>query len=807
MADSTRASNAGLERVDRARQRKGWKKGETAWCQFAATSPATLKRFWRGRAIQTDAFIAICKAVGVNWQEIAAPEDEGSSEPASPETVSFAPAHSAFVGREAAIAHLHTLVQQGAKAIAIQSPGGVGKTLLARTYLRQTFGGNILEFPIAKEVKDIAPVERLVEERLRQLGETPDPELMISLARLKQVLQQRPFGVLVDNLEPALDSQGRLIAAHRSYGELLRVLTDPSLQSVTLMTSREPLHEAVDVVPYCLPSLSSQAWQDFFAARGIETEEEALSDLHRAFGGNALAMKVLCDPIQRYFGGNLTAYWQANNGDGDGDGSNNWTRELAVETLMQEQFNRLQAIRPAAYRLLCRLGCYRYQDVPTVPIEGLLCLLWDVPVEQQRRAIRQLCDRALIEFTAGEYWLHPAIRAAAIGRLRQSDDWELANSAAAQFWTDQIKTVETIEDALVAFEAYHHYAAAADFHRASTVMTRERANQWGKREGLAYSFFRLGLLQPMRNAIPKTIAALDAAALDAAALDAAALDADDTAALEQQGKLYSAWADLSWIVGDIPQSTACNQALGQLAMRLNSKTLKADYLFGMSICQFYRGELEQSWDFLQQFNQIDRDTVGSNYAADSWYLLAFLNSVFGRESEAESLAKKSLTMELSETKFSGASAGYRSIFLGLTYQNLGYLEQSLAFYQAAIAYAETSGCVLVKALALIWLASFYRETGKVERARSHHLEAIKIFEQIGARCDLPEAHYQLGLTEERLGHLDQSQTHFERAIELFQSMGVPKQVEKVKQSLAGLGVRCQVSGFERWQCFSHRSEN
>ena len=63
MADSARASNAGLERVDRARQHKGWKKGATAWWQLAATSPATLKRCWRRRALQTDAFIAITQTV------------------------------------------------------------------------------------------------------------------------------------------------------------------------------------------------------------------------------------------------------------------------------------------------------------------------------------------------------------------------------------------------------------------------------------------------------------------------------------------------------------------------------------------------------------------------------------------------------------------------------------------------------------------------------------------------------------------------------------------------------------------------
>jgi len=74
MADSLRASAQGLAVVDRARRRKGWTKTWTsAWWEAAYTSQATVRRFWRGLAIQRENFIAICQAVGIeDWQAIAA---------------------------------------------------------------------------------------------------------------------------------------------------------------------------------------------------------------------------------------------------------------------------------------------------------------------------------------------------------------------------------------------------------------------------------------------------------------------------------------------------------------------------------------------------------------------------------------------------------------------------------------------------------------------------------------------------------------------------------------------------------------
>ncbi len=197
--------------------------------------------------------------------------------------------------------------------------------------------------------------------------------------------------------------------------------------------------------------------------------------MNKAYGGNAKAMGILWGAIQADFDGDMVGYWRENSGDP--------LVKTDLKNLVTSQFDRLQKLSSEAYQLLCRLGCYRYQDVPTVPTEGLLCLLWDVPEGQRRRVIESLRNRSLVEFNGG-YWLHPMIREEAIARLRASEDWEEANRKAAEFWTDSAKTVETVEDALGAFEAYYHYVEINDFEQAGYVIVRRRDSSWKKEENL-----------------------------------------------------------------------------------------------------------------------------------------------------------------------------------------------------------------------------------------------------------------------------------------------------------------------------------
>jgi len=200
----------------------------------------------------------------------------------------------------------------------------------------------------------------------------------------------------------------------------------------------------------------------------------------------------------------MGAYWHENGSD--------LLVERDLEDLVTSQFNRLEFLYPDAYKLLCRLGCYRYQDVPTVPTEGLLCLLWDVPEAQRKRVIDALRNRSLVEFNKGEYWLHPVIRAEAIARLRTTEDWGKSNHKAAEFWTESVKTVEAIEDALKAFEAYYHYCNIDEFNLAAEVILTPRRNRFyqkGTGEYLSNSFDRIGLSNELELNINAIIGKID----------------------------------------------------------------------------------------------------------------------------------------------------------------------------------------------------------------------------------------------------------------------------------------------------------
>ena len=375
-----------------------------------------------------------------------------------------------FVGRAGAIADLNALVERGARVIVIQARGGVGKTSLARKYLQQEFG-SFLEFPIAKETKDIASIESLIEEKLKQLGEEPGREFLVSIDRLKRKLQSEAIGILIDNLEPALDSSGKFIEPHRRYVELLRVLSDPSVQSTTLITSRERLYEpSVTVQHYLLNSLDVAAWEQFFQLRQLSADAASLAALHRAYGGNAKAMEIISSAIQTDYSGDVAAYWQANQDD--------LLIERALEDLVTQQFDRLQQLDQDAYNLLCRMGCYRYQDVPTVQMEGLFCLLWDVFENRHRRVIKVLQDLSLVELKDGEYWLHPVIRSEAISRLRLDFDWEKTVYKIAEFWALNTRMTHSLKEALKASEAYYHYIEIGNFSLACEILIREIRSKW-----------------------------------------------------------------------------------------------------------------------------------------------------------------------------------------------------------------------------------------------------------------------------------------------------------------------------------------
>lgn len=663
-----------------------------------------------------------------------------------------------FIGREAAIADLNHLVQQGASMILIHGAGGVGKSKLAWRYLATQGFDIILELWMAKETDQITSAEAVVEEWLeRYLNEQAGREFGISLDRLKQRLRDpaQRIGVLIDNLEPALDSNGKFIPRHRAYVELLRVLVAPEVRSLTLVTSRERLREsAVSLSVYSLSGLSEADWRYFFQSRGLVIDENLLHMLHTIYAGNAKAMEILAGIVQSDYQGTLTSTSRAID-------LTDFTLEGDLEDLVSSQFDRLEQLVPDAHQLLCRLGCYRYQDVPAIPVEAISCLLWDMPRSQHKGIIKALKDRSLLECDQDVYWLHPAIQAEALRRLRTSHEWVKANLKAADFWTHQVEAIETREDATRALEAYFHYEAVDQFDLAAEVITKERQNKWVTTAPLGKSFYRLGLLQHPIHILNTLV--------------------NQVIHDEALAKLTNILGDLYWLAGKPSDAIQCHQKSKAFALSSNLERYYRIAIFNTAVCQIDLWEISQaieSFEIISAFGNPVREATDIAYA---WCCLAFLYSHKAETEKAVSFVQKFLHSLPEIAEADEAAMGYGLFYLGRTYNNLGETGQAFEMYQRAIAHAEESHFIQIKAKSLTGLAELYRQKKRFQKASSCHTESLNLLNKIGAQSDLAEAYLQSGLTYKMMGQAAKSEECRHRAIQLFTAMQAPKQLERVKQ--------------------------
>ncbi|GAB4382357.1 MAG: hypothetical protein Kow00121_42460 [Elainellaceae cyanobacterium] len=742
-----------------------------------AAAIETWKRFASGQPVYITRFKLCCEILGLNWHEIVGyggvrPEEIITPVEEAPPPQPYPPAEKVvepnpevfhFVGRSNAISDINRSARSGARAIVILGEGGIGKTTLAQQYFQQQHYDIVLECWMAKQTQNISSAEGIVQYWLRRhFNEEPGHEFRASLEQLRRHLRQEnpsdlnpKIGILIDNLEPALDRQGQIIEPHRDYVALLEVLADPSVRSLTLITSREQIREStIQLNPYILPGLDLEAWRQFFATQYIQENFTILEQMHRAYNGNAKAMTILSSTISIDCSGDLDAFWRDHHAD--------LLKHGDLEGLVTSQFDRLRHLYPEAYRLLLRLGCYRYQSISSVPVEALLCLLWDVPEVQHRSVIRCLEDLFLVEVNEGKYHLHPVIQAKAVALLKASPDWEASNRRAAEFWTQRVQAIETVEDALTAFQAHYHYLQINDWEAAANVLLYQRDSQWQKQEPLGVSFYRLGLMRRMISAIVRII--------------------DHLQPGYTQCKLYNILGDLYWLTGNIHRAINCHEKAKDVAIAFELKDLEIVSLFNMGLCHIQLWELDIAHQLFSRVDEMAQDTEYRMYAVGSWFCLAFLNSCFGKKQEALELVKR-VSGEYTTLSATSWGRGYCLLFLGRTLKNLGEHEQASKMYDLAKNYAEESRYTQVKARALNGLATIWRDKLDFQKALANHLAAQRILERIEARGDLAEVYYQLGLTYRKMEEPAESRANLQKAIALFQKMNAPRQVKKVQQVL------------------------
>ncbi|MBE9139855.1 NB-ARC domain-containing protein [Nodosilinea sp. LEGE 07088] len=684
-----------------------------------------------------------------------------------------------LVGRQGAIAHLNQLITEGHRTILIQGEGGLGKTTLAQHFLTQQALTQppvdlTLELLMAQDPADITPVEWVVEEWLRQdFGVEPGRQFGVTLDRLRRQLRQRSVAVLIDNLEPALDAQGRFITPHRRYVELLRVLADSRGQTLTLMTSRDRLCEpGLPIAHYRLPGLGLAAWATYFNHRGIADNGSSLPAMHSAYGGNAKAMEILAGAVQADFEGSLATYWQAHSQDLLGP--------IDLKNLVESQIYRLKALDPEAYQLFCRLGVYRYQEVPTISQAAVDCLMGDIPAQRHPAIVTSLRNRSLLECRQGRYWLHPVVRAGALAQLSATPafatEWESAHRAAAQCWSDSIRQIGTLEDARQALEAYYHYVAIQDYDATARVILHSRDNQWQQFLPLGSTLYRMGLVQPVTDAITAILDHIPAQNADAS-------------------ELSNILGDLYWIQGRLQDAIACQQnaiAIAQSCLQteipdatthrwyyLTMLVVDSQLSLGLYHLDLWNLDTAATW-----LHQVIATATGTRHQPWADKATTCLALVLAYQEQGE--AAKSLADSVIEQVRGRGQSGRHAFFvqlLGHTYLHLGHLDTAELLFQTAIQAAETGHYLQIKANALVGLGRLKRQRGDLPGAVDDCQTAIALLEEVGAHCDLAAAHLQYGLTLSDLAtYAAEAESHLHRALDLFQAIPAPEQIARARQA-------------------------
>jgi tetratricopeptide (TPR) repeat protein len=692
-----------------------------------------------------------------------------------------------LLGRQGEIAQLDHLVAQGHRAIVLQGEGGIGKTTLAQHYLERQPLDLVLELLMAKETADLTPAEQVAEEWLRQDFQTePGQDFGVTLDRLKRQLRERRVGILIDNLEPALNAHGRFWQQHNRYGDLLRVLCHAKGATLVLLTSRDRLCEpGIPVTHYRLPGLSLDTWHRFFEQQGICLTAPQLAAMHRAYGGNAKAMHILSSVISDDFEGDGDAYWQVM--------GNDPLTVLDLKNLVTAQVARLRLLDPAAYQLLCRLSAFRYQDVPRVPIAGLFALLWDVDPACHRQVITALRNRSLLESYKGTYWLHPVVQADSRQHLRQSPDWVKTHTAVSHFWTRQVPQITTLTEAIQALEAYYPEIAIGDYDAAAEVLLRSRPNQWGQHLTLGSTLYRMGLLQPVITAIPPLLPHLP----------------ED----QRTSELRNILADTYWIAGKTHTAISLQKqalAISQQGFAIATTTgtdahtlycwrmLEVDALLSLGLYHLDLWELETAAHLFQQVISTAEGTphqswadkaslcltmVAASYPTHPPHTHAADREIFNQMAPSALADKAYMAIaDAAQPEYSGRFAFFLQL-LGQTYTYLNQPTRATELFQRAITAAEESHYIQVKGKALVGWGSLFRQLGCPDQALQHMYSALHLLEELGAKGDLAEAHYQLGLTHLTQDQRAIAQTHFTTAIRYFEDIQAPRQVTKVQAVL------------------------
>lgn len=414
-------------KLRREREIRGWTQEELA--ENIGSDSKTISRWERAKAFPSPYYQQqLMKILGKSLEELGLIDDVSLLEPPVLQVMAsstswpsatiidprilrwedwgMAPSIEGFCGREQELATLREwIVTDHCKLIAILGMGGLGKTAFATKVAREALGSFDLIF--WRSLQYDPSVENLLKSCLQfisrqELVDIPEGvEQQISL--LINALRERRCLLIFDNIETVLQAGqrvGQYQKGYEGYGRLFRYIGEADHQSCLLLTSREKPQEVVylegnktgPVRSFLLPGMQLVESKQLLQERNLTGADEVWAEFLHLYRGNPLALKIVAEPIQEIFNGDIAVFLLEN--------------ELIIgdiNDLLTQQFLRLSLLEQEIMYWLA------IEREPVLLLE----IRADITHPIMKGAFLDACDsllnRSLIETHGNRFTLQPVI--------------------------------------------------------------------------------------------------------------------------------------------------------------------------------------------------------------------------------------------------------------------------------------------------------------------------------------------------------------------------------------------------------------
>ncbi len=222
-----------------------------------------------------------------------------------------APNVQVFYGRKKQLEELEKwIVRDHCQLVSVLGMGGIGKTMLAAK-LAETIQ-NTFEYVFWRSLQHAPSVQSILKEYIQLFSYQPhnnlpdDVDELISI--LIEYLREHRCLIVLDNFESILEAgttAGHYRPGFEGYGQLLQRIGEVKHKSCLLLTSREKLREIPRLEGKRLPVRSMHLIgveiaeaEEILKDENLQGTDETWERFVKLYGGNPLALKLACEPIQ-----------------------------------------------------------------------------------------------------------------------------------------------------------------------------------------------------------------------------------------------------------------------------------------------------------------------------------------------------------------------------------------------------------------------------------------------------------------------------------------------------------------------------